>query len=64
MHIAKWRETTVAVKKMKVDQMAAADYESFIGELALMKSLRPHQYVVQFLGVCEKPLAIVTEVFF
>ena len=37
--------------------------KQFINEIAVNVKIRPHNNIVQFLGVCKSPLAIVTEYF-
>eukprot|EP01114_Cavostelium_apophysatum_P015196 TRINITY_DN4096_c0_g1_i1.p1 TRINITY_DN4096_c0_g1~~TRINITY_DN4096_c0_g1_i1.p1 ORF type:complete len:789 (+),score=95.98 TRINITY_DN4096_c0_g1_i1:134-2500(+) len=50
-----WRNQTVAVKKVK----QGVDTTDFMEEANLMLKLRPHENVVQLLGVCSDPLCIV-----
>lgn len=52
IHLAKWRETTVAVKKFKNvnDENAAKE---FLSECNAMEALR-HPNIVMFLGACTK----------
>ncbi|PRP73592.1 putative LRR receptor-like serine/threonine-protein kinase [Planoprotostelium fungivorum] len=48
----------------KVKQIKSASMpivEDFMSEVELMKRLTPHPNVVQFLGFCPKPLALITE---
>jgi len=61
----KWRETTVAVKRIllandSLDAKAISDFET---EAKLLKQLRPHPNVVLFLGITlsPQPVTIVTE---
>eukprot|EP01119_Soliformovum_irregulare_P012216 TRINITY_DN315_c0_g1_i6.p1 TRINITY_DN315_c0_g1~~TRINITY_DN315_c0_g1_i6.p1 ORF type:complete len:437 (-),score=120.67 TRINITY_DN315_c0_g1_i6:295-1605(-) len=56
-----WRSSPVAVKKLKVEAMKQDVLKQFVAEVALMKDLRPHLNVVNFLGVCSEPLCVVTE---
>lgn len=61
---AKWRETTVAVKKLH-DVTRGDDYTiaTLRQEAQLMRNLRPNPHVLLFLGICvpPDPLCIVTE---
>jgi len=60
----RWREGVVAIKKLLLPSaMNEREMEDFRREAALMKNLRPHVNVVQFLGITSSPhpLCIVTE---
>jgi len=58
----KWRAMDVAVKQMNEeiaqDEKALSD---FYREAELLSKLRPHPNVILFIGVTQRPLAIVTE---
>eukprot|EP01118_Nematostelium_gracile_P015993 TRINITY_DN6534_c0_g1_i1.p1 TRINITY_DN6534_c0_g1~~TRINITY_DN6534_c0_g1_i1.p1 ORF type:complete len:462 (-),score=81.59 TRINITY_DN6534_c0_g1_i1:8-1195(-) len=54
-----WRACTVAVKKMKLQNLKTAN--QFAQEMDVCAKLRPHKNVVSFYGVCPEPLSIVTE---
>lgn len=55
-----WRGGAVAIKKVHND-VKEQNVQDFLKEAALMKKIRPHTNVVQFLGICSNPLVIVTE---
>jgi len=52
----KWRNVTVAVKKISSELTTVGD---FVAEASLMCNLRPHDNVVQLLAVCKEPPAVV-----
>jgi len=54
-----WRNAPVIVKKIKLEDEQSR--KEFLEEAKLIKQIRPHPNVVQFLGVCEEPLMIVNE---
>ena len=52
----------VAIKK--IQNVTEAAIQEFLKEAELMRAIRPHSNVVQFLGICEAPLLIITGMFF
>jgi len=56
----KWRNIFVAVKKLP-GELTEEQLDEFVKEAAIMSKLRPHDNVIQFLGVCQNPAAIVTK---
>jgi len=57
----KWRNQDVAVKKM-LGTFSKQQFEAFLAEAEIMSKLRPHENVIQFLGVSNSnPPAIVTK---
>ena len=59
VYLAKWKETNVAVKELK-----SADDNTlkvFADEIAIMKSLKPHENVIQYLGTCPSPYCLVMQ---
>ena len=48
----------VAIKQ--IQNVTEGNLQEFVQEAELMKSIRPHTNVVQFLGICEDPFLIVT----
>ena len=50
----KWRETVVAIKKFKVDDINDGVLRDFLSECHAMEALR-HPNIVNFLGACTKP---------
>jgi len=59
----RWRGGTVAIKQLILkSMMSPRDLSDFKSEAAVMKRLRPHVNVVQFLGITSSPqLCIITE---
>jgi len=57
----KWRLNDVAVKCLIKDDLSDKDIEDFMGETNLMRSIRQHPNVANLVGVCEKPLCLITE---
>eukprot|EP00027_Filamoeba_sp_ATCC50430_P014974 CAMPEP_0168571928 /NCGR_PEP_ID=MMETSP0413-20121227/17640_1 /TAXON_ID=136452 /ORGANISM="Filamoeba nolandi, Strain NC-AS-23-1" /LENGTH=293 /DNA_ID=CAMNT_0008604899 /DNA_START=154 /DNA_END=1035 /DNA_ORIENTATION=- len=55
-----WRGGDVAIKRVQAD-VTEENIKEFLLEASLMKKIRPHSNVVQFLGICLHPLVIVTE---
>ncbi|KAL6052703.1 protein kinase [Balamuthia mandrillaris] len=60
---AKWRNSTVVVKKFFFQTLSKQQLEDFLHESMIMMTLRPHANVVQFLGVClrQPNLCLVSE---
>eukprot|EP01117_Protostelium_nocturnum_P012394 TRINITY_DN4575_c0_g1_i1.p1 TRINITY_DN4575_c0_g1~~TRINITY_DN4575_c0_g1_i1.p1 ORF type:complete len:1875 (+),score=604.74 TRINITY_DN4575_c0_g1_i1:191-5815(+) len=63
VYSAKWRQLRVAVKQIKSDNISEKQLQDFLGEVAILKSLRPHPNVVLFLGMTfpPQPLSLITE---
>lgn len=55
----RWQKSRVAIKVMT--ENSAAAQEDFEQEASLMQRIAPHPFVVQLLGVCQEPFALVTE---
>jgi hypothetical protein len=60
VYSGRWRGAQVAIKNL-ISGVSAKDMDDFTTEAATMVALRPHVNVVQLLGICLEPLAIVTE---
>eukprot|EP01117_Protostelium_nocturnum_P014861 TRINITY_DN5701_c0_g1_i1.p1 TRINITY_DN5701_c0_g1~~TRINITY_DN5701_c0_g1_i1.p1 ORF type:complete len:2449 (-),score=807.95 TRINITY_DN5701_c0_g1_i1:2-7348(-) len=60
---ARWRETDVAVKQIKSENVSEQQLKDFLSEVAILQNLRPHPNVVLFLGMTfpPQPLAIIIE---
>ena len=61
MYLAIWRHQEVAVKLLSNEEQTEEQVAAFQKEAELMKKIRPHKNVLQLLGVCHVPLAIITE---
>jgi mitogen-activated protein kinase kinase kinase 9 len=59
---ARWRESTVVVKMIKIDDINESIIKDFKNECNAMEALR-HPNICMFLGACTKPpnLALVLE---
>jgi len=57
----KWRGSIVAVKQMKSTVFNSKRRQEFVEECEFMRNLQPHPSVVQFLGICEDPICMITE---
>lgn len=57
-----WRGIKVAVKQVKAEYVDEHQVREFLHEVAVMQNLRPHPYVVLFMGITlpPSPLSIVT----
>lgn len=49
----------VAVKKV-IETMSEEQMKKFLHEADLMSKIRPHNNIVQFIGVCREPPVIIT----
>ncbi|PRP87903.1 putative LRR receptor-like serine/threonine-protein kinase [Planoprotostelium fungivorum] len=60
---AKWRDIPVAVKQIKAEFITEEQLRSFLGEVAILQSLRSHPNVVLFMGATfpPQPLSMITE---
>eukprot|EP01119_Soliformovum_irregulare_P007249 TRINITY_DN1964_c0_g1_i4.p1 TRINITY_DN1964_c0_g1~~TRINITY_DN1964_c0_g1_i4.p1 ORF type:complete len:920 (-),score=248.98 TRINITY_DN1964_c0_g1_i4:115-2874(-) len=58
---AKWRQTPVAVKRMKTDSMTQDELERFAAEGKLMANMRVHPNVLLCLGITLSPMCIIME---
>lgn len=61
-HHHRWREVDVAVKQLiEVGNFTQKDYDEFYKEVNLLQNLRPHPFVVMFLGITvpSDPLSLV-----
>jgi tRNA A-37 threonylcarbamoyl transferase component Bud32 len=56
----RWRNQQVAVKKF-LDQLTEKQREDFVSECELIANIRPHEHVIQLLGICTEPYAIVVK---
>lgn len=57
VHKGKWRNIAVAVKLI----ITETNKDEFLAEAELMHHMRPHENVMQLLGVCSQPVAIVSK---
>eukprot|EP01118_Nematostelium_gracile_P007130 TRINITY_DN2304_c0_g1_i1.p1 TRINITY_DN2304_c0_g1~~TRINITY_DN2304_c0_g1_i1.p1 ORF type:complete len:531 (-),score=133.00 TRINITY_DN2304_c0_g1_i1:70-1662(-) len=56
----KWRNQNVAVKKF-LDQITDEQKQEFIAECELIANIRPHENVIQLLGISTEPYSIVVK---
>jgi len=58
---ANWRQSPVAVKKIAKEKLTEKEISDFTSEALTLMKLRPHINVIHLYGVCNQPLAIVSE---
>jgi len=60
---ATWRDLLVAVKQVRAEHISNKQLQEFLGEVAILQTLRAHPNVVMFIGVTfpPQPLSLVTE---
>mmetsp|Transcript_26441 Transcript_26441/g.29462 ORF Transcript_26441/g.29462 Transcript_26441/m.29462 type:complete len:828 (+) Transcript_26441:169-2652(+) len=57
--LAKWRSALVAVKQLRARD--GQGLQDFIAEASKLSQLRPHPHVVQYIGVTQDPVCLITE---
>lgn len=55
----KWKKMDVAIKKV-IEVLSPEQMQHFLQEADLMSKIRPHDNIVQLIGVCRDPPVIVT----
>ncbi|PRP81758.1 tyrosine-protein kinase Fps85D-like [Planoprotostelium fungivorum] len=59
---AEWRQTSVAVKQIKTEEVTEEHVKGFLQEVVILQRLRSHPNVVMYIGFCfpPQPLSLVT----